>query len=111
MMRNTSPVGWIPLLAIKVLNEGSLLPFIISAIAVAVPLIGGIIYIDTIYYQSDKWVLTGYNFLEMNILHGLSKYFGEDPWWMYITTAFAAIFILMVPLAYYSIPRHFKVQW
>jgi len=56
-------------------------------------------------------VLTGYNFLEMNILHGLSKYFGVDPWWMYITTAFAAIFILMVPLAYYSIPRHFKVQW
>jgi hypothetical protein len=50
MMRNTSPVGWIPLLAIKVLNEGSLLPFIISAITVAAPLIGGIIYIDTVYY-------------------------------------------------------------
>ena len=50
MMRNTSPIGWIPLLAIKVLFEGALLPFIIAGIFVAVPIIGFTVYIDTLYY-------------------------------------------------------------
>ena len=50
MMRNTSPIGWIPLLAIKVLFEGALLPFIIAGIFVAVPIIGLTVYIDTLYY-------------------------------------------------------------
>lgn len=47
MMRNTSPVGWIPLLGYKVLYEGSLKPFIISGIFVALPLIYGLILLDT----------------------------------------------------------------
>jgi len=29
-------------------------------------------------------VVTGYNFLEMNLLHGLSKYFGIDSWYKYL---------------------------
>jgi len=78
MMRNTSCVGWIPLLAIKVLREGALVPFIISGIFVALPILFAIVWIDTIMYNSDTWVLTSYNFLEMNIIHGLSKYFGEE---------------------------------
>ena len=83
MMRNTSPVGWIPLLAIKVLREGALIPFIISGIFVALPILFATVWIDTIMYNADTWVLTGYNFLEMNILHGLSKYFGEDDFFWY----------------------------
>ena len=47
MMRNTSPIGWIPLLALKVLFEGALLPFIISAIFVAVPVIAMTVVLDT----------------------------------------------------------------
>lgn len=50
MMRNTSPIGWIPLLAIKVLFEGALLPFILAAVFVAAPLIAGVVAVDTIYY-------------------------------------------------------------
>lgn len=73
MMRNTSPVGWIPLLAIKVLREGSLLPFLLSGIFVALPILFFCVWVDTTMYNSDKWVFTGYNFLEMNIIHGLSK--------------------------------------
>jgi hypothetical protein len=84
MMRNTSPVGWIPLLAIKVLKEGSLLPFIVSGLFVAVPILFFLVWVDTTMYKADTWVLTGYNFLEMNILHGLSKTFGEDDFWWYI---------------------------
>ena len=67
MMRNTSPIGWVPLLAIKVLKEGSLIPFIMSAITVAIPIIVGSVVVDTWYYNSvdgsSDWVLTGWNFV------------------------------------------------
>ena len=53
MMRNTSPIGWIPLLAIKVLYEGALIPFILAGIFVAVPIIGLIVAIDTFYYIGE----------------------------------------------------------
>jgi len=81
MIRNTSPVGWVPLLGYKVLFEGSLLPFIKSGILVALPILFFLVWVDTTHYNSDKWVFTGWNFLEMNVLHGLSKYFGEEPWY------------------------------
>ena len=51
MMRNTSPIGWVPLLAIKVLFEGALLPFLIAGIFVAVPVMAFTIYVDTLFYK------------------------------------------------------------
>lgn len=90
MIRNTSPVGWVPLLGWKVLKEGSLLPFIISGIFVALPIIFICVWVDTVMYGANEWVFTGYNFLEMNLLHGLSKTFGHDPWWHY--------YVLILPL-------------
>lgn len=63
MMRNTSPVGWVPLLAIKVFREGSLVPFLISGLFVALPIIFLCIWIDTVMYGASNWVVTSYNFL------------------------------------------------
>ena len=102
MMRNTSPVGWIPLLIVKIIDDGAFLPFLTSGIFVAIPLIIAIVYIDSVYYmgantsssgtsldvrQHDKqfeWTVTGYNFLKVNVLEGLSKYFGDHELSMYI---------------------------
>lgn len=53
MIRNTSPVGWVPLLAYKVIFERSLKPFLISGIFVAVPIIAGCVWVDTVFYKSD----------------------------------------------------------
>ena len=50
MMRNTSPIGWIPLLALKVLFDGALLPFLIAAVIVALPVIGLTVAVDTLYF-------------------------------------------------------------
>lgn len=67
MMRNTSPIGWIPLLAIKVLFEGSLIPFLIAGVFVAVPLMFFTVVIDTWFYlgtiNGTDWVFTSYNFV------------------------------------------------
>lgn len=100
MMRNTSPVGWIPLLAIKVLKEGSLLPFIISGIFVALPILFLCIWVDTKVYNADTWVVTGYNFLEMNILHGLSKTFGEDDFAHYFKVLIPINLTILFPFTY-----------
>lgn len=103
MMRNTSPVGWIPLLAYKVLFEGSLIPFIISGLFVALPIICGSIYADTMYYgdDSNEWVITSLNFLKVNLTNKISDYFGQDPIFMYVVYS-AAIFTVLLPFAFYA---------
>lgn len=53
MIRNTSPVGWVPLLFYKVIYEGALIPFLIAAIVVALPIIGLCILLDSLYYGGD----------------------------------------------------------
>ena len=82
MMRNTSPIGWIPLLAIKVLYEGALVPFLIAGIFVAVPVITATVLIDTLYFTGtispDKIVFTAWNFFIRNLREGLSEYFGSS---------------------------------
>lgn len=107
MIRNTSPVGWIPLLGYKVLFEGSLLPFIKSAICVALPIIFLLVWVDTEMYKADVWVLTSWNFLEMNILHGLSKFFGEDPWTHYWMVIIPFELHLIAPAVPFAFVNHF----
>jgi hypothetical protein len=50
MMRNTSPVGWIPLILLKIIRDNSFFPFLISGIFIAVPTILLCIYLDSLYY-------------------------------------------------------------
>ena len=114
MMRNTSPIGWIPLLAIKVLFEGSFIPFIKAGIFVAIPLIGITIALDTVYYlgtvNGKDWVFTSYNFLEKNLMYGFSEYFGTDPAYWYIAVFGPGIFTAMYPTVLYSMITHWYTQ-
>ena len=114
MMRNTSPIGWVPLLAIKVLFEGALLPFLIAGIFVAVPVMAFTIYVDTLFYKGtiDLFdpVLTSYNFMKVNLLHNLSAYFGTDPWWQYIFVFALAIFRIMWPAMVLSLFNHLRTK-
>jgi hypothetical protein len=108
MIRNTSPVGWIPLLAHKVIFDGSFMPFLKAGIIIALPVIALCVYVDTVMYQSDTWVFTSYNFLEMNILHGLSKYFGEDPWWWYWICILPLDLHIIYPFLPFAIGGHLR---
>ena len=82
MMRNTSPIGWIPLLTIKVLYEGALVPFLIAGIFVAVPVIAATVLVDTLYFtgtiELNNIVFTAWNFFIRNLREGLSEYFGAS---------------------------------
>ena len=114
MMRNTSPIGWIPLLAIKVLFEGALVPFLIAGIFVALPIIGLVVAVDTQYYlgalDGQNWVLTSYNFMKLNVVEGLSEFFGTDPAWFYLVVFMPAIFTVMYPVVLISLITHFKTM-
>lgn len=71
MMRTTSPIGWVPLLAIKVFSEGAFVPFLIAGIFVAVPIIAATVAIDTWYYlgivNGTDWAVPCYNFFKVNV--------------------------------------------
>ena len=74
MMRNTSPVGWIPLLLLKIVQNQSFKAFIISGFLVAIPIAAICIGLDTLYFGGDKVTITSYNFMNVNLVEGLSKY-------------------------------------
>ena len=115
MMRNTSPIGWIPLLAIKVLREDALLPFLLAGLFVALPVIGLTIVVDTLYFlgavDGERWVLTSYNFMRRNILEGLSEYFGSDPASKYLLGFAPETFTLVYPIVLIGCVTHVQRKW
>jgi len=66
MIRNTSPVGWIPLLLIKIIYEKSFINFLKAGIFVAIPVIILTILADSLYF--GEITITSYNFLKANLL-------------------------------------------
>ena len=112
MMRATSPVGWIPLLAHKVLFQGSFFPFLLSGIVVALPILALCVMVDSLYYGGDQLTFTSYNFLQVNLVHGLSKYFGEDPFYWYLVAFAPCIYTVIYPVVLYANTfSHFEMQW
>lgn len=106
-IRNTAPVGWVPLLFLKSFRDGAFCSFVITGLFVAVPFLVATTYIDSIFYSYEtgkfEWTVTGYNFLHANLVEGGSLYFGVDPWWAYIGKYFWAQFNAMYPLIAYSV--------
>ena len=107
MMRNTSPIGWIPLLFIKVFRDGAFVPFLISGVCVALPILIVATYFDSVFYSMDQdkfeWTFTGLNFVRINVFEGLSKYFGDHPVWFYLGVYGPAIFTVAYPFVLYSV--------
>lgn len=97
-MRNTSPIGWPPVLAIKILRDKSFIPFIIAGITIFIPTVGLCVLIDSFYYGlKDFPVLTSYNFMQANLTEGLSKYFGTEPVLFYLIAVLPLIFTVAYP--------------
>lgn len=108
MIRTTSPTGWIPLLAYKVLKESSFVPFAIAGIVVALPIICLCILVDTHMYSSETWVISGYNFYKVNIELGLSKTFGMDDFWYYWRVVIPVALTVLFPYTYAGMANHYK---
>lgn len=74
MMRNTSPVGWVPLILLKIIYENSFFAFLVAGVTVAIPVVFACVWVDSIFYQKInsaqefQWVFTSLNFLQVNVL-------------------------------------------
>ena len=60
MMRNTSPIGWLPLIIIKIFRDGSFVPFLIAGIFVFLPIVGACVYLDSFYYWKANTVVSAF---------------------------------------------------
>ena len=49
-IRNTSPIGWMPLLAIRVVKDGAFIPYLKAGFLIFFPIIGLSIALDSLYY-------------------------------------------------------------
>lgn len=57
------------------------------------------ILVDRIFY--GDWVFVQYNFLEFNVLHGGSAFYGSHPWHWYITQGYPVIMAThLIPLIF-----------
>ena len=81
-IRNTSIIGWIPLLIYKMITKNALKAFLLSSVLVAVPTLLLIIGIDSIYYK--QFTCTAYNFLVVNVIENRSAEFGISSCWAFI---------------------------
>ena len=99
MIRNTSPIGWPPLLLMKILYEGSLVPILMAGTFVFAPLVALFIGLDSLYYGHFP-VITAYNFVQANLTEGLSKYFGVHPTYYYFLLILPWYFLTAIPALY-----------
>lgn len=98
MIRNTSPIGWPPILLIKILKDGSLVPLLFAGVFVFLPVVALSVIVDSFYYgMSDFPVVTAYNFVRANLAEGLSKYFGTEPFYFYLLAVMPLIFTVAYP--------------
>ena len=106
MMRNTSIVGWVPLLVHKIIFDGCFLSFLLGIIFVLLPTIGVCIMFDSLYFGELE--ITALNFLRANITEGLSKYFGTDPPTHYVFVYMPLWFTVLYPVVIYGFYLYFK---
>lgn len=66
MIRNTSPIGWPPLILIKIIKDRSWIPFILALIIVFIPVVFLSIAVDS-YFYGEFPVITSLNFMRVNL--------------------------------------------
>jgi len=100
IIRNTAPIGWVPLLLIRILRDRAFLSYLISGFLIAIPLLIASIAIDTWFY--GELTITAYNFFRVNVFEGLSVYFGTSPWHYYLRDALPMYLNIQYPIALYA---------
>jgi hypothetical protein len=83
LARSSSLAAWIPLAIFKILEDPNwFLPILVSGLSVTVPACLVSILIDSFYY--GVLTIPQINFVHVNVVENVSKYFGMDPWFFYI---------------------------
>lgn len=97
LVRPTAIIVWFPLLIYHFWKEDNKLKLItcyyapIGTLAIVISTI-----IDCIFY--GKWTFVQFNFLKLNIFHGVADFYGSHPWHWYFTQGFPAVIGPHLPL-------------
>ena len=84
IVRSSSLLGWVPLALVKCFTSFDYFVAIITAgILVALPTFAFSVGIDSLCY--GRFTCPQLNFVYVNVVDNISKYFGEEPWHYYIT--------------------------
>lgn len=119
MIRNTAPVGWVPLLFVKVWKDDMLPWFALTALTIAMPILYLTVVLDSAAYMwlenrhlmgHYEQVITGWNFLRVNLFEHAALYFGAHPTWFYVGVYLPATFNLIYPLVIYSVVFYVREQ-
>ena len=82
-IRSSSIVGYIPLALQAIYQDiNFLLPIIVSGLCITIPTVCMNLASDAYFY--GYWTVPQYNFVYVNVVLGISKFFGEMPWYYYI---------------------------
>ncbi len=113
MIRNTSPIGWPPLILIKMMKDRSWIPFILAFFLVFLPVVFLSITVDS-YFYGEFPVITSLNFMRVNLSEGLSKYYGSFPLHFYLFGVLPLFFTVAFPAVlfgyYYYIRDNFTIS-
>ncbi|KAF9425864.1 hypothetical protein BGZ94_007151 [Podila epigama] len=79
----------------------------VTALIGGMALLGAAVLDSTLLYH--KWTMTPINFLRVNVLDGISLFYGSSPWHWYLSQGLPILFGIYLPLvllgAWYAYPR------
>lgn len=83
LCRSSSLAPWIPLAFFKIMEDINwFLPILVAGLTVTVPACIVSILIDSYYY--GVFTVPQINFVHVNVVENVSKYFGSSPWYFYV---------------------------
>ena len=83
IIRSSSLIGWVPLALLKAFQSLDYFLVILQAgVFIALPTIALSIFFDCLAY--GRFTVPQINFVNVNVVENISKYFGTSPWYFYL---------------------------
>ena len=102
LIRPPSAIFWLPICISIALT--SPLKTTMRCLGLALNTILGVCALDRIFYGVEAGWLAPWNFLSYNVLMGVAKQYGEDPWWSYLS-AIPLHYLLNFPFVIYGLNK------
>jgi hypothetical protein len=110
VIRNTSPIGWVPVLLCNMMFLGPKIMiwnYLKSFVLIFVPILGVATALDSYYYA--KFTFVPWNFIKVNVIEGLSASFGADPMETYIIHEIPKRLNIFLPCFVLGLIHHYRV--
>ncbi|BFZ63935.1 glycosylphosphatidylinositol anchor biosynthesis [Saitoella coloradoensis] len=108
VMRPTNALLWVWLGGHLMLTSPRRVSFMVQAAFLGALAIGVNFVVDSLYYQRP--VFTPYNFLQFNLVEGLSGFYGSSPWHYYLTQGLPLLLTAFLPFTVVGLVRYASAE-